>query len=95
MAAYPQLDTLIQAYFNQDAGYIADSFEGLVADYVGSHRREDCAALRRDIAGFTAAHAADLDAAFEATYGFDVDPVLWGYDDAAAFLRAVVALLPA
>jgi len=88
MDHYPRLAALIGAYFNQDAAYIADSFEGLVADYRRSSHAGDRAALRRDIAAFLADHAGDLDAAFDAAFGFDVDPATWGHD-AASFLRSL------
>jgi hypothetical protein len=95
MARHPHLDTLIGAYFHQDASYVADTLEGLVADFVDGHRPEQCAALRADIAAFMDEHAGHLNAAFEAAYGADVDSVLWDHADAASFLRAVVAVLPA
>jgi hypothetical protein len=93
MASYPHLDNLIGAYFNQDAGHIADTLEEIVADYMDGHGADKQAALRRDISAFMADHRAGLDVAFDDKYGFDVDPKLWDCLDAEAFLSAVDAVL--
>ncbi len=92
MASTPQIDALIGAYFNQDAAYIADTLEGLVDDWRRTHAPADHAALRAEIAIFLAAHPQDADAAFEARWGFDVDPTTWGHD-ATSFLRRVAELV--
>jgi hypothetical protein len=84
---------LIGAYFNQDSFLVADTVEGIVADYMDGHRPEKQAALRREIAAFMAEHASHLDAVFEEKYGYDVDPKLWDCADAADFLRTVDAVL--
>lgn len=85
---HPQIDALIGAHFNQDSAYIADTLEGLVDDWKRTHHPHEHAALCAEIDAFLAAHPADADAAFDAAWGFDVDPATWGHD-AASFLRRV------
>lgn len=75
---YPHLDTLIKAYLNQDYSYYADTLEGVIEAYKDDAAPEQIQGLRADVARFLADHPATLDAAFEAAYGFDFGPELWG-----------------
>ena len=83
---YPHLDTLIKAYLNQDYSYYADTLEGVIDAYKDDAAPEQVQGLRADIARFLADHPATLDAAFEAAYGFDFGPELWGLT-AESFLK--------
>lgn len=83
---YPHLDVLIKAYLNQDYSYYADTLEGVIDAYKDDAAPEQIQGLRADIARFLADHPDTLDAAFEAAYGFDFGPELWGLT-AESFLR--------
>jgi hypothetical protein len=75
---YPYLDTLIKGYLNQDYSYYADTLEGVIEAYKSDEGAEQVQGLRADIARFLADHPTTLEAAFEAAYGFDFGPELWG-----------------
>lgn len=83
---YAHLDTLIKGYLNQDYAYYADTIEGVVDAYRRDASAEHVQGLRTDIANFLRDHQGTLDQAFEAAYGFDFGPELWGLT-AESFLK--------
>ena len=83
---YPHLDTLIRGYLNQDYAHYADTIEGVVDAYLKQVERRYAERVRIDIARFLHDHQGRLDEAFEAAYGFDISPGLWGLT-AESFLK--------
>jgi hypothetical protein len=83
---YPQLDTLIKGYLNQDYAYYADTIEGVVDAYLKQVDPKYAQRVRVDVARFLHDHQGKLDDAFEAAYGFDFGPELWGLT-AETFLK--------
>jgi len=79
-------DTLIKGCLNQDYSYYADTLEGVIEAYKSDEGAEQVQGLRSDIARFLTAHSATLDVTFEAAYGFDCGPELWG-PTAESFLK--------
>jgi CdiI immunity protein len=90
--SYPELDQFIGIYLGQDHGYFADSIEQLVACYKEESSAADHQVMLDEIARFVAAHPTDLDAAFDAAFGADFDPKLWGHT-VASFLVELERLL--
>jgi hypothetical protein len=84
--SYPCLDTLIKGYLNQGHSYYADTLECVIEAYKSDEGREQVKGLRADIVRFLADHPTTLDSAFEAAYGFDFGPELWGLT-AESFLK--------
>jgi hypothetical protein len=80
------LDTLIKGYLNQDYAYYADTIEGVVEAYLKQVEPKYAQRVRVDIARFLHDHQGKLDEAFEAAYGFDFNPELWGLT-AETFLK--------
>jgi hypothetical protein len=83
---YPHLDTLIKGYLNQDYAYYAETIEGVVDAYLKQVEPKYAQRVRVDIARFLHDHQGKLDEAFEAAYGFDFSPELWGLT-AETFLK--------
>lgn len=82
---WPQLDTLIQAYLNQDMDLWADSPLGAVEIYMADASQEERANLLGEIARFSDAHAGKLDDEFRERYGFDFHPEEIGMSVAGFF----------
>jgi hypothetical protein len=92
MTTYNQLNDLFATWLNQDYDLIADSIEGVLAEYVKGNDLKTIIDLRADIASFMAQNKERLDQAFEEAYGFDFDPKLWGHS-AKSVLMLVDAIL--
>lgn len=92
VSEHPHLRKLMGAYLNQDFDLIADSIEGVIQYYRRCSSVAEVEGLMADIRGFLEAHPEDADAAFEAAYGFDFDPRLWGHS-AKSFLETISGLL--
>ncbi len=92
MTIYNQLNDLFATWLNQDYDLIADSIEGVLAEYIKGNDLQTIIALRADIACFIAENAGRLDDAFEAAYGFDFSPKLWGHNT-ESFLTLADAIL--
>jgi hypothetical protein len=83
---YPHLDTLIKGYLNQDYAQYADTVEGVVEAYIKQVDNKYTQRVRTDITRFLHDHQGRLEQAFEAAYGFDFSPALWGMT-AESFLK--------
>lgn len=84
---YPHLENMIGAYLNQDYAYHASTLEGVIDACKNGEEAEYVRCLRADIARFLRDHAgATLEQEFEAAFGADFDPKLFGLT-AESFLK--------
>jgi hypothetical protein len=91
-SAYPELDHLLHAYFNEDFDLWGHTIEEIVGCYKRESPAEGQHALCDEITRFMRAHRADLDAAFLKAYPNEVDPSGWGHTT-ASFLAELDRLL--
>ena len=89
---HKSLDHLIKTYFNQDYDLIADTTEGLIADFLATSHPRTINSVRADIRSFLRKPADSIEAEFHKQYGFDFEPRLWGLT-AEEFLRKIDSLL--
>jgi hypothetical protein len=90
---YPNLDLLFGGYLNQDSELWGDTIEKIVTCYKNGINPDMRQAVLLEIDDFRRTYVDDLDAAFEAAYGYDFGPELWGYTTTASFLDDLKKLL--
>jgi hypothetical protein len=91
-SAFPELDHLFGAYFNQDFDIWGDTIEEIAGAYKTSTGLEQRTALQDEIETLITEHPNDLESVFAARYGFDFDPKPWGYTT-LSFLRKLQQLM--
>lgn len=91
-ADFSRLDKLMHAYFHQDYELFGSTIAEVFDSYRENSTVDELSGLRSDIARFLARHNTDLDATFQAAYGYDFDPQLWDLT-AESFLRLLLSLM--
>jgi hypothetical protein len=90
--SYPQFHTLFGAYLNQDSDLWGDTLEEVVFCFKRDSAPQEIADTLLEIEKFKKETGENLDEKFYAAYGFDFNPVLWGYTT-ASFLDELKRLL--
>ncbi|MEX3787064.1 contact-dependent growth inhibition system immunity protein [Paraburkholderia sp. BR14374] len=75
---YPAMHRIFHVYFGQDF----DLFGETIAEIVACYKKDSphtYSNLIHEINSFMDEHSADLDCAFERSYGAGFDPTLWGH----------------
>ncbi|OLL28888.1 hypothetical protein BTH42_25375 [Burkholderia sp. SRS-W-2-2016] len=89
---YPNLDSLIRGYFNEDF----DLWGNTVAEVLCCFKEENDPVIHTlvatEIERFKRNHSANLDKSFEKIYGLYVDPEPWGHST-VSFLEELKRLL--
>ena len=88
----PKLDALMHSHFHQDFNLIAETIEGLAADFKDTSTSEEIVNVREDIAIFLNLSDGEIESVFKESYGYDFDPVLWDLT-AKSFLQRLNKLL--
>ena len=88
----PKLDALMHSHFHQDFNLIAETIEGLVANFKDTSTSEEIVNVREDIAKFLNLSDGEIESVFKESYGYDFDPALWGLTE-KTFLQRLYKLL--
>jgi hypothetical protein len=83
--AYPQFHVLFGAYLNQDSDLWGDTLEEVVSCFKRDSSPQEIADTICEIDKFEKEAGESLDEKFYAAYGFDFNPVLWGYTTVSFF----------
>ena len=67
----------MHSHFHQDFDLIADTIEGLVADFKDTNTSEEIENVREDIARFLNQSDSDIESVFKESYGYDFEPAIW------------------
>ncbi|MBN3806386.1 hypothetical protein GXB81_25510 [Paraburkholderia sp. Ac-20336] len=83
--SYPQFYVLFGGYLNQDSDLWGDTLEDVVSCYKRDSSPEEIAEALSEIDKFKKEAGESLDTKFYEAYGFNFNPVLWGYTTASFF----------
>jgi len=77
--SYPQFHTLFGAYLNQDADLWGETLEEVVSCFTRDSSFEEIQQTLAEIEKIKKEAGGELDKIFYDAYGFDFNPILWGY----------------
>ncbi|WP_244196205.1 contact-dependent growth inhibition system immunity protein [Paraburkholderia susongensis] len=83
--SYPQFYVLFGGYLNQDSDLWGDTLEEVVSCFKRDSSPQEIADMLCEIDKFEQEAGENLDEKFYAAYGFDFNPILWGYTTASFF----------
>ncbi|NML33887.1 contact-dependent growth inhibition system immunity protein [Paraburkholderia antibiotica] len=83
--SYPRFFALFGGYLNQDSDLWGDTLEEVVSCFRRDSSPEDIRDTLAEIEKFKAEAGKKLDEKFYDAYGFDFNPVLWGYTTSSFF----------
>ncbi|MGF6479455.1 contact-dependent growth inhibition system immunity protein [Paraburkholderia sp. JPY419] len=84
-SAYPEFHVLFGAYLNQDSEYWGETVDEIVSCFKRDSSPEEIQATLAEIDKFKKETGENLDEIFSETYGFNFDPILWGYTTESFF----------
>ncbi|MCC8391202.1 hypothetical protein LJ656_01260 [Paraburkholderia sp. MMS20-SJTR3] len=93
--SYPQFDTLFGAYLNQDSDMWGDTLAEVVVCFKKDSTPRQLEATLVEIDKFKEEASINLDKIFHEAYGFDFNPISWGYSSTNDFFEDLKKILTA
>ncbi|MCC8391204.1 hypothetical protein LJ656_01270 [Paraburkholderia sp. MMS20-SJTR3] len=88
-----EFHVLFGAYLNQDSEYWGDTVEQIVTCYKNDSSPEEISNILVEIDNFRKEARGKLDEVFREAYGFNFDPILWGYATTGHFFDDLKKIL--